>query len=79
MRVYTSPSEASLAELEDLWSRIACPTLLIHGAESWASNPAEDGRAAHFPDARVISIEGAGHWVHHDRLDAFMAAIDPFL
>ncbi len=79
VRVFTAPHEASLAELEDLWSRITCPTLLIHGAESWASNPEADGRAAHFRDARVISFEGAGHWVHHDRLDAFMAAIEPFL
>ena len=68
-----------MAELEELWSRITCPTLLMHGAESWASNPAEDGRAAHFPDARMISFEGAGHWVHHDRLDAFMGAVEPFL
>lgn len=62
-----------------LWGRISCPTLLIYGRESWASNPSEDGRAAYFNHARVVSFEGAGHWVHHDRLDAVMAELEPFL
>ena len=73
------PYDMTGDEIRRLWSRIACPTLLIHGADSWASNPATDGRAAHFQDATVVSIEGAGHWVHHDRLDAFMAVVLPFL
>ena len=63
----------------DLWHRIACPTLLIYGADSWASNPAVDGRAAHFQDARVALIEEAGHWVHHDQHEAFMAEVRAFL
>jgi pimeloyl-ACP methyl ester carboxylesterase len=58
---------------------VRCPTLLVYGTESWASNPAEDGRAAHFPDATVVTIEGAGHWVHHDRLEEFLAVVVPFL
>ena len=52
-----------------LWGRITCPTLLVYGKESWASNPEEDGRIKHFKTAKVVSVEGAGHWVHHDRLD----------
>ncbi len=79
VRVFASPHEATLEELQTLWSRITCPTLLIYGRESWASNPVEDGRAAHFPNARVLSLEGAGHWAYHDQLDAFMAAVQPFL
>ena len=41
--------------------------------ESWASNPAEDGRAQHFSNAEIVAVDGAGHWVHHDRLDDFLA------
>jgi pimeloyl-ACP methyl ester carboxylesterase len=69
------------ANVEELWSRITCPTLLIYGKESWASNPAEDGRLRHFANglAQVVSFERAGHWVHHDRLEAFMATVQPFL
>jgi len=62
-----------------LWSRIACPTLLIRGTESWASDPIADGRAAHFRNACVAAIEGAGHWVHHDKLDEFMKLANEFL
>ena len=66
-------------EIEQLWSRITCPTLLVYGRESWASNPEEDGRVKHFRTARVAAFDGAGHWVHHDRLDAFLAEVRRFL
>src|SRR5271156_741492 len=66
-------------ETEDLWSRIACPTLLVYGKESWASNPEKDGRIGHFKNAKVVEFEGAGHWVHHDRLDGFLDLLRGFL
>jgi pimeloyl-ACP methyl ester carboxylesterase len=69
----------SRREIEQLWANINKPALLISGKESWASNPQRDGRIAHFQNARVAEIEGAGHWVHHDRLDEFMALVDPFI
>jgi pimeloyl-ACP methyl ester carboxylesterase len=62
-----------------LWSRIACPTLLIRGTESWASDPIKDGRASHFQNARVVNIDKAGHWAHHDRLDEFLRVTREFL
>jgi len=62
-----------------LWSLIECPTLLVYGAQSWASNPVVDGRAAHFRSAEVVMLEGAGHWAHHDQREAFLAAVERFL
>ena len=62
-----------------LWQRITCPTLLVYGSESWASDPEKDGRAAHFRNAEVVRVEGAGHWVHHDRLDVFLEHTRRFL
>ena len=73
------PYDMTRADIEVLWGRIACPTLLVVGEESWATNPAEDGRARHFRHAEVLSVEGAGHWVHHDRLDVFLQALRRFL
>jgi len=73
------PVDMRRQDIELLWSRIACPTLLAYGRESWASNPQEDGRARHFQYAKVVSFEGAGHWVHHDRLDEFMRVATEFL
>lgn len=73
------PYDMTREEIAELWGGITCPTLLVYGKESWASNPAEDGRAAYFQDARVLSVEGAGHWVHHDRLALFLDEVRRFL
>lgn len=74
-----SPARPDFEGLEALWARIACPVLLVRGASSWASDPVLDGRAAAFRDARLVNVEGAGHWVHHERLDAFLEAVVEFL
>ncbi len=74
-----SPADISLDDQQALWARITCPTLLVYGRESWASNPEQDGRIRHFTQARVVSFERAGHWVHHDRLDAFLDELRAFL
>ena len=67
------------SELHQLWGRVTCPTLLVYGKESWASNPEQDGRIQHFNTAKVVTFEKAGHWVHHDRLDDFLALMRDFL
>jgi pimeloyl-ACP methyl ester carboxylesterase len=67
------------ADLERLWGAITCPTLLVYGAESWASNPAADGRIAAFRNARVSLYDRAGHWVHHDRTADFIAEAREFI
>jgi len=74
-----APVDLSPSERQELWSRIACPTLLVYGDESWASNPEKDGRIDHFKSARVRSYARAGHWVHHDRLDDFLKDVRAFL
>ena len=73
------PYDMSYPEIEKLWAQIACPTLLVYGKESWASSPLEDGRARHFRDARVVTFDGAGHWVHHDRLKDFLVTTREFI
>ena len=73
------PVDMQQSDVEQLWSRITCPTLLVYGKESWASNPEQDGRIQHFKTARVVSFENAGHWVHHDRLEEFLRATTEFL
>ncbi|MBL0914717.1 MAG: alpha/beta hydrolase [Sphingopyxis sp.] len=66
-------------DIEALWRAISCPTLLLYGADSWASNPETDGRAVHFNTAKVIEFENAGHWLHHDQFDRFMSTLEEFL
>ena len=65
--------------MHTLYGRISCPTLLVRGTESWASDPSKDGRADHFKNASVANIENAGHWVHHDQLDEFLTLVRNFL
>lgn len=74
-----SPYLFNMHEARHLWSQITCPTLLIRGTESWASDPEKDGRATAFQKATVINIEKAGHWVHHDQLDEFLKVVRGFL
>lgn len=74
-----SPIDLSTAQKHRLWSNVACPTLLVYGRESWASDPAMDGRAAYFRNARVEMFDNAGHWIHHDREAEFIALLREFL
>jgi len=74
-----SPVGIPFEEQYKLHSRITCPTLLVRGTESWASDPEEDGRANHFQNVQVANVDGAGHWVHHDQLDVFLKHVREFL
>lgn len=73
------PHDGEMAKAEDLWSAIECPLLMLYGADSWASNPEKDGRIAPFRTASVIEFENAGHWLHHDQFDRFIATLKDFL
>ena len=74
-----SPYEFNIAEAREIWNQIRCPTLLVRGSESWASDPEQDGKATAFHNYQNVLIKDAGHWVHHDQLDAFMAVLWNFL
>jgi pimeloyl-ACP methyl ester carboxylesterase len=73
------PYDMTRAAIAELWGAIACKTLLVYGTESWAKNPAEDGRLDYFSNASVLAVEKAGHWVHHDQLDFFLRQVRAFL
>jgi pimeloyl-ACP methyl ester carboxylesterase len=75
------PFEDAAVDLTNqLWGAITCPLLLLYGADSWASNPAKDGRLEAFTNSpSVVEFENAGHWLHHDQFDRFMAEIRAFL
>lgn len=73
------PFDMTLADIEQIWANIACPTLLIHGADSFLPDPHSSGRERQFPRARFVTVEGAGHWVHHDQLDTVVALLRGFL
>ena len=68
----TSPVRLQPEEVRAIIKRIDCPTLLIQGSDSWATDPNESGWLNLFQKGRSVIMEDAGHWVHHDQLDVFL-------
>ena len=60
------------------------PVLWVAGSDSFVRTRLGDGdaeirrRMGAFPDARLITIENAGHMLHHDQPAAVAAAIEEF-
>jgi pimeloyl-ACP methyl ester carboxylesterase len=73
------PQRLDAETRQRLWQRIECPTLLMHGTESWHGDPSSDGRAEQIRNSSVVAVEDAGHWVHHDQLDFFLEKVQAFL
>jgi pimeloyl-ACP methyl ester carboxylesterase len=74
-----APYRLSSDDYAALWSRITCPTLLMWGDESFLPDPEVAGLFAHFKAAEIEKVVGAGHWLHHDRLDLVLASLRRFL
>ncbi len=74
-KLFTLPG----ADMEELTRQITCPVLLVRGTESDAPDPKESGLLDRIPNARAVALEGAGHWVHHDRLDELLKIVRSFL
>ncbi len=66
-------------DLVALWRRIRCPVLIINGGDGFPHRIGQDGTDAHFADVEVLTLPGAGHWAHHDKLDDVVAAVQRFL
>jgi len=73
------PFGHSIEELRATFSLITCPVLLFWGIESWMPDPDTDDRPAAIKNHRLVKVPGAGHWVHHDRLDLFLEESTRFL
>ena len=75
----TNPYEWSVEEAKQIWAGITAPSIVVGGADSWWINtPNREELAAAIPNTRVEILENAGHWVHHDRFDAFVALMRDF-
>jgi pimeloyl-ACP methyl ester carboxylesterase len=56
------------------------PTLFVAGANSGYIRPADKPEIRRlFPQARIIRVKGAGHWVHVEQPHAFLHTVGPFL
>ncbi|MCC6389682.1 MAG: alpha/beta hydrolase [Bryobacterales bacterium] len=73
------PFGHDLDDLKEAMGRITCPVLIFWGNQSWAPDPETDGRTETLHNYKLIRVEGAGHWVHHDQLDLFLRETRRFL
>lgn len=66
--------------LEDRIPVVAYPVLFIRGSDSPYVLPADETLIREiYPEARIISIPGAGHWLHVEKPDAFIKAVQSYI
>lgn len=68
-----------LEQLFELWQQITCPVLIINAKGGLKSRVGQDDTAKYFRDVKVVDIDDAGHWTHHDQLERVLEAIEEFL
>ena len=60
--------------------RFEKPTLFIKGAKSgYITKDDENLILHHFPNAEIVSIPGAGHWVHAEKMPEFYSEVMRFI
>lgn len=69
-----SPEDAA-----EIFSRIVAPALLFWGRQSFAKDPETDPLAMQIADRRIVKVDNAGHWLHHDQLEIFLRETKKFL
>ena len=65
-------------ELPRFWAEVKCPTLLVSGGVSHLRIDPGAPVLGLFKDARLALIEGAAHWVHHDKFEEFVERVSGF-
>jgi pimeloyl-ACP methyl ester carboxylesterase len=73
------PPEDYYAETSDVWRNIDCVALIFWAGKSFTVNPIADGRTDLVRSGRTVVYEDAGHWLHHERFEDFLAELRAFL
>ncbi|UJH93035.1 alpha/beta fold hydrolase [Antarcticibacterium sp. 1MA-6-2] len=56
------------------------PSLFIKGAKSdYITAEDEDLIRLHFPNAKIVTVAGAGHWVHAENMEEFYSKVMSFI
>jgi len=73
------PYGTNIDDAKEVLTHITCPTLLFWGRRSWAQDQEIDGRASVIQNHRLVKVDDAGHWVHHDQFAPFLDETKKFL
>jgi pimeloyl-ACP methyl ester carboxylesterase len=74
-----NPQAFDAAAFRDFLVAIACPTLVIEGAQSKVKLEDRDARLKALAPEQVLLLEDAGHQIHHDAPHELSHAIQTFL
>src|SRR5882724_4408032 len=74
-----APYGHDIEDSVEVFGQITSPTLFFWGLESFLPVPESDSRFQAIPNRRLITVPGAGHWVHHDQLNLFLRESSAFL
>jgi pimeloyl-ACP methyl ester carboxylesterase len=67
------------AEMRQFFGNIEAPVLLLRGDQSDRGEREQDAWAEAFPNARSVTIPGAGHWIQHERPEQLLSLVTEFL
>ncbi len=73
------PFGVGLPEAREILAQITCPTLLFWGRQSFARDPEVDPQAEAISNKKIVKVDQAGHWLHHDQLELFLRETREFL
>jgi len=66
-------------DLLDSLSAVTVPTLIVYGADEPAADLSGTALVEHLPRARLVTVEGAGHFPFIERPEAFLSTVETFL
>jgi pimeloyl-ACP methyl ester carboxylesterase len=66
-------------ETTSIWEAIICPTLLINATQGFDHRTGQNDTLKYFRQGRLLNVNDAGHWVHHDQLEEVVLATEEFL
>jgi len=73
------PDSFRMQDSREIWGQIRCPVLLFRGKSSWTGDPRRERNIEAIRDRRLAVVSRAGHWLHHDRPEIFIAKTRAFL
>ena len=76
---HASHYDITAEDTEALWREIACPILFVNAKQGYPHRIGQGDTLEHFRNAAVVDLDQAGHWAHHDQLDAFVGEAERFL
>ena len=72
-------SDFAFEEAKELWAGITAPILVISGSDTHLPMSIREEFADVLQNAKLVTVQDAGHWVHHDQLDQFVTLTRDFL